>query len=148
MDSTFGSNKDMPDTAKNNDLLNAAFDDWTILSASIHDLKRYLLACAEMRESDILNQRVKEGLPKREAFIKQLIAMHQTEVSHRSLEVRSNWSIGISLVTLIALIVKTCFDLIAPSSAGLLPQSSAGRSQEPPPPTQAQQQSNLDPSNK
>lgn len=134
----------MPDTAKNNDLLNAAFDDGTILSARIHDLKRYLLACAEMRESDILNPRVKEGIPKREAFIKQLIAMHQTEVSHRSLKVRSNWSIGISFVTLIALIVKTCFDLIVPSSAGLLPQSSADRLQEPPPLTQEPQQSTPD----
>jgi hypothetical protein len=138
----------MPDTAKNNDLLNAAFDDGTILSASIHDLKRYLLACAEMREADILNQRVKEGIPKREAFIKQLIAMQQTEVSHRSLEVRSNWTIGISLVTLIALIVKTCFDLIAPSSAGLSTQSSVSRSQEPVSLTQGQQQSTPDSSKK
>ncbi len=134
----------MPDTIKNNDLLNAAFDDGTILSASPHDLKRYLLACAEMREVDILNPRVKEGLPKREAFIKQLIAMHQTEVSHRSLEIRSNWSIGISLVTLMALIIKTCFDLTAPSSAELLPRSSAERAQEQPPLTQAQQQSTPD----
>jgi hypothetical protein len=123
----------MPDTARNNDLLNSAFDDETILSASIHDLKRYLLACAEMREVDILNPRVKEGLPKREEFIKRLIAIHQKEMSHVSLEVRSNWSIGISLVTLITLIVKTCFDLAAPSSAGLLPRSSADRSQEPAP---------------
>jgi hypothetical protein len=138
----------MPDTAKNNDLLNAAFDDGTILSASIHDLKRYLLACAEMREADILNQRVKEGIPKREAFIKQLIAMQQTEVSHRSLEVRGNWTIGISLVTLIALIVKTCFDLIAPSSAGLSTQSSVSRSQEPVSLTQGQQQSTPDSSKK
>jgi hypothetical protein len=128
--------------------LNAAFDDGTILSASIHDLKRYLLACAEMREADILNQRVKEGIPKREAFIKQLIAMQQTEVSHRSLEVRSNWTIGISLVTLIALIVKTCFDLIAPSSAGLSTQSSVSRSQEPVSLTQGQQQSTPDSSKK
>jgi hypothetical protein len=121
-------NTDMPDTIRNNDLLNTAFDDETILSASIHDLKRHLLACTEMIEVDILNQRVKEGLPKREAFIRQLIAMRQAEDSHRSLEIRSKWSIGISLVTLLALIVKTCFDLIAPSSTGALPQTSVGKS--------------------
>ncbi len=120
----------MPDTRRNNDLLNAAFDDETILSASTHDLKRYLLACTEMREVDILNQRVKEGLPKREAFIRQLISMQQAEISHRSLKNQSNWTIAISVATLLVLIVTTYFDH-ASSSSGPIPKSPVGRSQVP-----------------
>ncbi len=112
----------MPDTKRNNDLLNAAFDDETILSASIHDLKRYLLACTEMREVDILNERVKEGIPKREALIRHFISMHQAEVSHRSLKIRSTWTIVISFATLLILILTTYFDH-APSSSGPIPQS-------------------------
>ena len=114
----------MPDSVKNNDLLNAAFDDETILSSNIHDLKKYLLACTEIREADIINKRVKEGLPKREVFIRQLIEMQQAEATHRSSKIRSNWSIGISLVTLLALVIKTCFDLSNPSGSGVLPKSS------------------------
>ena len=60
----------MSDTVKHNDLLNAAFNDERLLSAELPELKRYLLACTEMRETDILNPRVKEGLPKRTEFIR------------------------------------------------------------------------------
>ena len=100
--------------------------------ASIHDLNRYLLACTEIREVDILNQRVKEGLPKREAFIRHLISIRQSEISHRSLVIRSNWTIAISLFTLLALIVRTCFDLLAPSNTGTSSQWSLDKSQEKP----------------
>jgi hypothetical protein len=72
-------------TIKNNDLLNAAFNDEAILLADLPQLKRYLLACTEMRETDILNPRVKEGLPKRTEFIKQLIQLKQAEVTRREL---------------------------------------------------------------
>jgi len=104
----------MSDTAiRNNDLLNAAFNDEKILSADLPQLKRYLLACTEMRESDIVNPRVKEGLPKRAEFIKQLIQLKHAEVTHRELAVKGNWSIGISLGTLALLIIKTLFDIWA-----------------------------------
>lgn len=96
-------------TISYSDLLEAAFDDETILSAGLDDLKRYLLACTEMRESDILNPRHKEGLPKRTEFIKQLIALKQSDRSHLHLVRRSNWSFAISLITLILLGVKTFF---------------------------------------
>ena len=56
-------------TIRNNDLLNAAFNDETILSADLPQLKRYLLACTETRETDILNPRVKDGLPRRSTNI-------------------------------------------------------------------------------
>jgi len=98
-------------TIRNNDLLNAAFNDETILSADLLQLKRYLLACAEMRETDILNPRVREGLPKRTEFIKQLIQLKQAEVTQRELNTKTNWSIGISLGTLVLLIVKMLFDI-------------------------------------
>ena len=98
-------------TVRNNDLLNAAFSDDKILSADLTQLKRYLLACTESRDTDILNPRVKEGLVKRTEFIKQLIQLKQAEVTHRDLEVKSNWSIGISLGTLVILIIKTLFDI-------------------------------------
>jgi hypothetical protein len=101
----------MSDTIRNNDLLNAAFRDDTILSADLPQLKRYLLACTEMRDTDILNPRVKEGLPKRTEFIKQLIQLKQAETTQRDLVKKTNWSIGISLVTLVLLIVKTLFDI-------------------------------------
>jgi hypothetical protein len=101
----------MPDTVKNNDLLNAVFNDERVLSATLPELNRYLLACTEMREADILNARVKEGLPKRTEFIKHLIQLRQTEASHRDLVIRGNWSIGISLVTLALLAIKTIADL-------------------------------------
>ena len=103
-------NRAMSDTVKHNDLLNAAFDDERVLGADIPKLKRYLLACTEMRETDILNPRVKEGLPKRTEFIKQLIQLRQAEVSHRDLVVRGNWSIGISAGTFVVLIIKTIVD--------------------------------------
>ncbi len=102
----------MPNTVKHNDLLNAAFDDERVLRADLTELKRYLLACTEMRETDILNGRVKEGLPKRTEFIKQLIQLKQSEVTHRDLMVRGNWSIGISVGTFILLIIKTVFDML------------------------------------
>jgi|SRR5882724_9929007 len=98
-------------TIRNNDLLNAAFNDETILSADLLQLKRYLLACTEMRETDILNPRVREGLPKRTEFIKQLIQLKQAEVTQRELNTKTNWSIGISLGTLVLLIVKMLFDI-------------------------------------
>ena len=101
----------MPDTVKHNDLLNAAFDDERVLRADLPELKRYLLACAEMRETDILNPRVKEGLPKRTEFIKQLIQLKQYEVSHRDLVVRGNWTLGVSIGTLVMLVVKTLYDI-------------------------------------
>jgi hypothetical protein len=98
-------------TIRNNDLLNAAFNDEAILSADLPQLKRYLLACTEMRETDILNPRVKEGLPKRTEFIKQLIQLKQAEVTRRELNTKTNCSICISLGTLVLLIVKTLFDI-------------------------------------
>ena len=98
-------------TIKNNDLLNAAFNDETILAAKLPELKRYLLACTEMRETDILNPRVKEGLPKRTEFIKQLIELKQAEITRRDIAVKTNWSLGISVGTFILLLVKTLFDI-------------------------------------
>ncbi len=98
-------------TIRNSDLLNAAFSDERLLSADLPQLKRYLLACTEMRDTDILNPRVKEGLPKRTEFIKQLIQLKQTEVNQRQLDVKANWSIGISLGTLVLLVLKTVFDI-------------------------------------
>ena len=100
-------------TIRNNDLLNAAFNDEAILLADLPQLKRYLLACTEMRETDILNPRVKEGLPKRTEFIKQLIQLKQAEVTQRQLNTKTNWSIAISLGTLVLLIVKTIYDIWA-----------------------------------
>ena len=87
-------------TIRNNDLLNAAFSDEKIIAADLPQLKRYLLACAEMRDVDILNPRVKEGLPKRTEFIKKLIELKQAEIAQHHLAVKANWSIGISAVTL------------------------------------------------
>jgi hypothetical protein len=81
-------------TIRNNDLLNAAFNDEKILSEDLPQLKRYLLACTEIRETDILNPRVKESLPKRTEFIKQLIQLKQAEVTHCDLAIKSNWSIN------------------------------------------------------
>ena len=97
-------------TIRNNDLLNAAFSDERLLSADLAQLKRYLLACTEMRDTDILNPRVKEGLPKRTEFIKQLIQLKQMEITQRELAVKANWSIGISLGTFLLLVIKTLFD--------------------------------------
>src|SRR4051794_34003141 len=97
-------------TIRNNDLLNAAFNDDKILSADLSQLKRYLLACTEMRETDILNPRVKEGLPKRTEFIKQLIQLKQAEVAQRRLATKTNWSIGISVGTFVLLVIKTLYD--------------------------------------
>jgi hypothetical protein len=96
---------------RNNDLLNAAFSDERLLSADLAQLKRYLLACTEMRDTDILNPRVKEGLPKRTEFIKQLIQLKQMEITQRELAVKANWSIGISLGTFLLLVIKTLFDV-------------------------------------
>lgn len=101
----------MPDTPSNNALLNRAFDDETIISSDLDTLKRLLLACTEMREEDITNPRVKEGLPKRTEFIKQLIALKQSEISQSSLVTRSNWTIGISVGTFLILAIKTGFEL-------------------------------------
>jgi hypothetical protein len=98
-------------TIRNNDLLNAAFSDERLLSADLAQLKRYLLACTEMRDTDILNPRVKEGLPKRTEFIKQLIQLKQMEITQRELAVKANWSIGISLGTFLLLVIKTLFDI-------------------------------------
>ena len=64
-----------------------------------------------MSETDILNPRVKEGLPKCTEFIKQLIQLKQAEVTRRELNTKTNWSIAISLGTLVLLIVKTLFDI-------------------------------------
>ena len=97
----------MPNTVKNNDLLNAVFDDERVLTAKIPDLKRYLLACAEMRETDITNPRVKEGLPKRTELIKLLIQLRQTEASQHDLVVRGNWTIILSGCTFVLLLIKT-----------------------------------------
>jgi len=79
----------MPDTIKNNDLLNKVFDDHSLLSADISELKRYLLACAEIRETDVLNPRVKEGLPKRKEFIRELITirLQEKEGFHRNFSI-------------------------------------------------------------
>jgi hypothetical protein len=98
-------------TIRNNDLLNAAFSDERLLSADLAQLKRYSLACTEMRDTDILNPRVKEGLPKRTEFIKQLIQLKQMEITQRELTVKANWSIGISLGTFLLLVIKTLFDV-------------------------------------
>jgi len=57
------------------DTLNDAFDDEKVLAADLKTLKRYLLACAELRESETLNPRVKEGIPKRTEFIRELISL-------------------------------------------------------------------------
>ncbi len=97
-------------TIRNNDLLNAAFSDERLLVADLPQLKRYLLACTEMRDTDILNPRVKEGLPKRTEFIKQLIQLKQSEATQRELALKANWSIGISLGTFLLLVIKTLFD--------------------------------------
>ena len=101
----------MPDTVKHNDLLNAAFDDERVLRADLPELKRYRLACAEMRETDILNPRVKEGLPKRTAFIDMLIQMKEREITHSALMRRANWTLGVSIGTLVMLLVKTLYDI-------------------------------------
>ena len=65
----------MKDNATYNDLLNAAFNDEKVLSADLRTLKRYLLACTELREVDILNPKVIEGIPKRKEFIREMISL-------------------------------------------------------------------------
>jgi len=75
----------MRDNAKYNDLLNAAFSDEKVLSADLRTLKKYMLACVEMREVDIPNPRVKEGIPKRMEFIREMIALEM-----RARELRLN----------------------------------------------------------
>ena len=101
----------MSNTAKHNDLLNAAIDDERVLRAELPELKRYFLACTEMRDADILNARVKEGLPKRTEFIKQLIQLKEREITHQDLVVRGNWTLGVSIGTFIMLAIKTLFDI-------------------------------------
>jgi hypothetical protein len=73
----------MADTIKEADLLNTAFNEKKLLSANEQELKLYLMACVEMRESDIKNPRVKEGLPKRTEFIRELISIEATRREHR-----------------------------------------------------------------
>lgn len=73
----------MPDTIKCNDALNKAFDDGLLLTADIGTLKKYLLYATEMRETDIINPRVKEGLPKRKALIEYLIELKLKESQAR-----------------------------------------------------------------
>lgn len=65
----------MKPTYVHNDTLNDAFSDEKVIAADLKTLKRYLLACTEMRETDISNPRVKEGLPKRTEFIRELISL-------------------------------------------------------------------------
>jgi len=70
-----GNRKIVKPTYVHNDTLNDAFSDEKVIAADLKTLKRYLLACTEMRETDILNPRVKEGLPKRTEFIREMISL-------------------------------------------------------------------------
>ena len=69
-----------------NDTLNAAFSDEKVIAADLKTLKRYLLACTEQRETDTLNPRVKEGLPKRTEFIREMISL---EIKAREMRLTS-----------------------------------------------------------
>ena len=62
-------------TISENDLLKTAFNDEKVLSADLRTLKRYLLSCTEIRECDVINPRVIEGLPKRKEFIREMISL-------------------------------------------------------------------------
>lgn len=101
----------MPDTIKNNDLLNAVFDDASILNANKEQLRQYLLACTEMRPSDISNPRVLEGLPLRTALIQHLLAAQQHEATHRALLIRQNWTLIIAGMTLMVVVIKAIFSI-------------------------------------
>ena len=101
----------MPNTPKHNDLLNAAFDDERVLRADIPELYRYLLACTEMRDTDILNDRVREGVPKRTEFIKLRIQSLEREISHRELATRGKWTLWVAVGTFIFLALKTLYDI-------------------------------------
>jgi hypothetical protein len=77
----------------------------------VHDLKLYRLACSEMRETDILNPRVKEGLPKRTALLDMLIQMKEREITHGDLMRRASWTLLVSIGTFIFLALKTLYDI-------------------------------------
>jgi hypothetical protein len=90
------------------DTLNKAFRDENLISADLPELKRYLLACTEIREVDVLNPRVLEGIPKRKEFIRELISIkiEETKAIHatRSIIIAiifSSLAFGISLTQFI-----------------------------------------------
>lgn len=103
----------MSNNAKNNDTLNKVFDDGIVLHADLPELKRLLLACTEMREADILNTRVKEGLPKRTDFIKLLIQLKEREITHGDLMRRSSWTLVVAIATFIVLAIKTTCEILS-----------------------------------
>lgn len=101
----------MPNTLKNNDLLNAAFNEERVLSADLPELKRYFMACAEMRDADILSPRVREGVPKRAEFIRFLIQSKEREISHAELATRGKWTLWVSLGTLVVVVIRAIYEI-------------------------------------